>query len=156
MKLFALTLTFLASTAHAQPSAPLLTCRNIEMFEPGSAGHGKFLPSDLTVVVSAEQDSVYGWKAEVSSRGQTIVEKDVSMTAAFPNDPEGQRVKELAAAMTPSLKWEQVNHIRLTIVAQTASLHDGGGIQIYELRDKAKLTLARLVTVGWGFGRCGN
>jgi hypothetical protein len=123
------------------------------MMDFDDAGTMKMKPTGVSVKVEvAPGPSQYGYQATVTSPQGTSVTTDAYM---LPADPvKLAMVKEMTAVMAPEVNWADVVQVIVSNVGVKANKDDGAGIFIFDLQTKDGATLAKLATVGWGFGRC--
>lgn len=141
------------SSFSAQAAGPVMQCLDPELYVPNEQGGGKFEPANLAVEIYSAA-APYGWKAEVVAGGQKFTVTDVQVTNATPN--EATSWKDVLEGMAPQVKWETVRSLRIGNVGVEANQQDSGGMFVVEFQGQNSAVLAKLFTMGWSFGRCGQ
>ena len=124
----------------------------MEYFTQNDGGQAQWVRSDLSIVISRDVAGNYGYSAEVSSKGQKTVNRDVKLETVKVEN--ATQAKEMAAVLAPEVKWSSVAFVRVGNVGVKANGQDAAGMMLFELMSQDMKSLATLATIGWGFGRC--
>lgn len=137
---------------HAQAS--VISCSQLDTYEQDEKGNGYFQPSDITVEVIASATGPYGFQAIITSGTQTLTETDVDVSTLAAS-AVNLNLEELVQLVLPQLTWQDVKSVRVGNIGVKANRDDAAGIMLYELFDGNNVTLGKVATIGWSFGRCG-
>jgi hypothetical protein len=126
----------------------LLSCTEVELLDSEGT---KFRATDLAVTIRDAGDAAI---ADVHYEGRDRTENDTRVLTAKPSDVA--QALEAARTMYPDRDFGGVVSVEIGDVGVQANQHDSSGIVIYDLRNADGGTVAKILTVGWQFGRCGR
>lgn len=141
--------------AMAIAGGELMSCGAVEqMVTDDATGQQKLMPIDLEVTLESSDEVPSGVVAQVRSHGNVHTEKDARVVTVAPNDA-GQAI-DIARSMFPDRDFSGVQSVRVGDVGVAANQHDSAGIMLYELLGPNERSLAKVLTIGWSFARCGR
>jgi hypothetical protein len=142
-----------ASVAAVAPA--FLNCGSLEtLVVDNSTGEQNFQPTDFELSVRGAADLPGGVAAEVRVGGKARSAKNASLVTV-PVSDSGPAL-EIARAMYPDRNVGAVKSVRIANVGLSTGRHAEVVYTAYELLDGEGVTVAKVMSSGWNYARCGR
>ena len=142
-----------ASVAAVAPA--YLSCGSLEtLVVDNNTGEQNFQPTDFELSVRGAADQAGGVAAEVRVGGRARSAKNASLVTV--PAPDSGPALEIARAMYPDRNIGAVKSVRIATIGLPTGRHAEVGYTAYELLDAEGGTVAKVMSSGWNYARCGR